>query len=192
MPRNPQIVRSPSPKSADSPLTIHGLPTPSRAETAAIADRIADRVEAILRKHGRSLDADEADSEPTEVQLEHPALAACYDAAALGVEVGGQRAGQPTLRLMTGEGVESAKDTALPDLPVAEVRGINLYGRQWVHGHDRKQRLARYITRPPIAQERLTQRPDGTLLLEFKKAWKDGSAEGAPCDRAPGWRSQPG
>ncbi len=46
-----------------------------------------------------------------------------------------------------------------------------------MHGHDRKQleRLARYITRPPIAQERLTQRPDGTLLLEFKKAWKDGS-----------------
>ena len=37
------------------------------------------------------------------------------------------------------------------------------------------ERLARYITRPPIAQERLTQRPDGILLLEFKKAWKDGS-----------------
>ena len=33
----------------------------------------------------------------------------------------------------------------------------------------------RYITRPPIAQERFTQRPDGTLLLEFKKVWKDGS-----------------
>ena len=44
---------------------------------------------------------------------------------------------------------------------VAEVRGINLYGRQWVHGRDRKQleRVARYITRPPIAQERLSQRP---------------------------------
>ncbi len=37
----------------------------------------------ILKKHGRSLDADEADSEPTGVQLRHPALAACYDAAAL-------------------------------------------------------------------------------------------------------------
>ncbi len=95
---------------------------------------------------------------------------------------------------MSGEGAESAGDTELPDLPVAEVRGINLYGRQWVHGHDRKQleRLARYITRPPIAQERLTQRPDGTLLLEFKKAWKDGNVVRAPCDRGPGWRSQPG
>jgi hypothetical protein len=143
----------------DSPLTFHGLPTPSRAETADIAGRIADRVEAILKKHGRNLDPDMTDSELTDVQLEHPALAACYGAAALGVEVGGDRAGQPTLRLMSGEPAESAKDTALPDLPIAEVRGINLYGRQWVHGHDRKQleRLARTITRPPIAQERLTQ-----------------------------------
>ena len=130
----------------------------------------------VLRKREHSTyspcHADEADSEPTEVQLEHPALAACYDAAALGVEVGGDRAGQPTLRLMSGQGAESAKDPALADLPVAEVRGINLYGRQWVHGRDRKQleRVARYITRPPIAQERLTQRPDGTLLLEFKNA----------------------
>jgi hypothetical protein len=76
----------------DSSLTFHDLPTPSRAETAAIAGRIADRVEVILKKHGRSLDADEGDSEPTEVQLEHPALAACYGAAAMGVGVGGERA----------------------------------------------------------------------------------------------------
>jgi hypothetical protein len=60
-------------------------------------------------------------------------------------------------------------------------RGINLYGRQWVHGHDRKQleRLARYITRPPIAQERLTQRPDGTLLLEFTGRLRRLGAAGA-------------
>jgi hypothetical protein len=41
----------------------------SSAETTEIADHIADRVEAILKKHGRSLDLDEADFEPTEVQL---------------------------------------------------------------------------------------------------------------------------
>jgi hypothetical protein len=120
----------------NSALAFHDLPTPSRAETCEIAARIADRIEVILNKHGRSLDPDEADPEPTEVQLKHPALAACYDAAALGVEVGGDRAGQPTLRLMSGEGSDAAADTALPDLPVAEVRGINLYGRHWVHGND--------------------------------------------------------
>jgi hypothetical protein len=61
---------------------------------------------------------------PTEVQLEYPALAACYDAAALGVEVGGNRAGQPTLRLMSGEGTESARNWDAADLvlPAAVIR----------------------------------------------------------------------
>ncbi len=58
----------------DSPLTFHDLPTPTRAETTEIAGRIADRVEVILKKHGRSSDPDEGDLEPTEVQLEHPLL----------------------------------------------------------------------------------------------------------------------
>ena len=29
--------------------------------------------------------------------------------------------------------------------------------------------------RPPIAEERLSLRSDGTLLLEFKKSWRDGT-----------------
>jgi len=47
------------------------------------------RVELILKKHGRSLEPDFSDVAPTELQLEHPALAACYDAAALAVTVSG-------------------------------------------------------------------------------------------------------
>jgi hypothetical protein len=72
-----------------SPLTFHDLPTPSRAETAAIAGRIADRVEAILRKHGRSLDPADADSEPIEVPLDPPALAARLAAPITGSPHGG-------------------------------------------------------------------------------------------------------
>ena len=68
-----------------------GLSTIQQALTGAVAEeiarRVADRVDAILKKHGRSLDPEESDPEPTEIQLEHPALAACYDAAALGVGV---------------------------------------------------------------------------------------------------------
>jgi hypothetical protein len=46
-----------------------------------------------------------------------------------------------------------------------------------VDGRDRKQleRLCRYITRPPIAQDRLTRRADGSLELELKSVWKDGT-----------------
>lgn len=167
----------PYPDNQRSELTFHDLPTPTREQTEDIARSMADRVNVILKKHGRSLDPEESDPQPTEVQLEHPALAACYDAATLGVGVSGDRAGQPQLRLMLTDIEQKPMREALPDEPVAEVRGVNLYGKQRVDGHYRKQveRLARYITRPPIAQERLTRRDDGTLFLEFKKAWRDGS-----------------
>ncbi len=49
---------------------------------------------------------------------------------------------------------------------------------QRVDGRDRAQieRLCRYITRPPLSQERLTRRADGRLELELKKVvWRDGT-----------------
>ena len=65
----------------------------------------------------------------------------------------------------------------MPDEPVANVRGINLYAKQVVDGRDRKQleRLCKYITRPPVAQDRLEQRADGRLELTLKSTWKDGT-----------------
>jgi hypothetical protein len=60
---------------------------------------------------------------------------------------------------------------------VAEVRGVNVHARQLVDGRDRRQleRLCRYITRPPVAQDRFTARSDGTLELTLKSVWKDGT-----------------
>jgi hypothetical protein len=57
------------------------------------------------------------------------------------------------------------------------VRGINVHARQVVDGRDRRQleRLCRYVTRPPIAQDRLSVRSDGTLELELKSVWRDGT-----------------
>src|SRR5512133_1549717 len=67
------------------------LPTPTRAEVTDIARRTANRIEKILRVHGRSLDPDQGgDAEPVKLQFEHPVLAACYDAAARGIAVSGE------------------------------------------------------------------------------------------------------
>ena len=58
------------------------------------------------------------------------------------------------------------------------MRGIiNLHARQCVDGRDRRQleRLCRYVTRPPVAQDRLEQRPDGRLELTLESVWKDGT-----------------
>jgi hypothetical protein len=45
-----------------------------------------------------------------------------------------------------------------------------------VHGRDRQalERLCRYVTRPPIALERLSERDDGCVEVAFRKPWCDG------------------
>jgi hypothetical protein len=107
---------------------------------------------------------------------DEPTLAAYYAAAAQGISVAGERAGKPTLRLVVSDGPTPTR-TEDDDEPVAEVRGINVHAKQRVDGRDRAQmeRLCRYITRPPLSQERLTRRADGLLELELKKVWRDGT-----------------
>jgi hypothetical protein len=89
------------------------LPTPTCAETAEIARRTAERIERILQAYGRSLDPELADPRPTEFELDQPGLAACYEAAARGIETSGKRAGQPSLRLIAGD----AEQVAPTDVP---------------------------------------------------------------------------
>jgi len=159
------------------PLVFRALPTPTRAEVADIAARTAERIEQLLHAHGRSLDPQMEDAEPPELSSDEPGLAACYAAAARGVSVSGERTGQVPLRLVVSPQPTAAATGSDDSEPVAEVRGVNLHARQRVDGRDRRQleRLCRYITRPPVAQDRLEERPDGKLELALKSVWKDGT-----------------
>ncbi|HMR73481.1 MAG TPA: transposase [Polyangiaceae bacterium] len=110
--------------------------------------------------------------------LDEPALAGCYSAAAQGISVAGDRAGKPLLRLLLPqEPPARPRASDITDQPIAEVRGINIHAAQVVDGRDRLrvERLAKYITRPPVAQDRLAWRVDGRLELSFKKPWRDGT-----------------
>ncbi|MDX2051820.1 MAG: transposase [Polyangiaceae bacterium] len=151
-------------------LVFHSLPTPTRAEVAEIATRTHVRLKRIFEKHGRWLDPhahSDADAHPLE--QEEPGLSACYAAAAQGVAVSGERAGQPSLRLVAAQSLppQATSTAPPPDEPVAEVGGISLFVKQRVDGRDRRQleRLCRYITRPPVAQDRLEERSDGRFEL---------------------------
>ncbi len=114
---------------------------------------------------------------PHPLSVDEPTLAAHYAAAAEGISVVGERAGKPTLRLLVSQDPSAQATPAGDDEPIAEVRGVNVHAKQKVDGRDRAQleRLCRYITRPALAQERLTRRADGLLELELKKAWRDGT-----------------
>ena len=170
-------------RTSNGPLVFCTLPTPTHAEVADVARRTADRIEKILQAHGRSLDPEMQDHEPHAITLHEPGLAACYAAAAQGVCITGDRAGQPTLRLIVPQRSPAtsraarAANAAAANKPAAEVRGVNVYAQQVVDGRDRPQieRLCRYITRPPLAQENLELRPDGRIELTFKSTWRDGT-----------------
>jgi riboflavin biosynthesis pyrimidine reductase len=58
--------------------------------------------------------------------------------------------------------------------------GFNLHAQTKVAANDKKGRetLAKYILRPPLANDRLHILPDGAVRLEFKKPWSDGDGRG--------------
>jgi hypothetical protein len=159
----------------DAPLVFHELAPPTRADVEAVASRTAERIEAILRRHGRSLDPELCDDAPLALVSDEPALAACYGAAAQGIALDGDRAGRPTLRLLISP--DSTARVTDDNAPVAEVRGVNVHAKQTVHGNDRRgiERLARYVMRPPLSKERLEKRDDGRYELELKSPWRDGT-----------------
>jgi len=56
--------------------------------------------------------------------------------------------------------------------------GFNLQGASRVAANDKpgRERLCRYILRPPLANDRLKILDDGNVRLEFKRPWSDGTS----------------
>jgi hypothetical protein len=59
----------------------------------------------------------------------------------------------------------------------AHLDGFDLHANVAVAANNRDglEQLARYVLRPPIAQERLTRTADGRVLLTLKAEWSDGT-----------------
>jgi hypothetical protein len=155
-------------------LRFVALPEPTQQEVTDLARRVANRIQKVLNKSGRWLDDEQGAHSADPLAEKEPVLSSCYQAAAQGKELLGERAGQPTLRLVSPPPERTtARSTGL----VAEVRGVNIHAQTAIDGRDRKrlERLCRYIARPPIAQDRLEQMPDGRLRYTMKKTWSDGT-----------------
>ena len=154
-------------------LRFQTLPEPTVGDVTDVATRTAARIERVLEQHGRYLD------EPTEhgdeqLSLDYPALASCYQAATSGRQLLDEQPGKPALRLL---GTTKARKHAAHAALVAEVRGVNVHAERVVDGRDRKQleRLCRYLARPPLSHERLSELADGKLRLALKTPWSDGT-----------------
>lgn len=155
----------------DGELDFHEMDEPTPEQVADVAERTAKRVIKLLEKAGKSLDSEFQDDEADEFVTRQPALASLYAAAARGIDISGDLAGQPTMRLVQQDSVEKKE-------PRAVVGGINLHAAVAFDARDRPrmERMCRYLARPPIAQHRLTRRADGSLRYEMKRVWRDGTS----------------
>ena len=113
--------------------------------------------------------ADDAGSDPFAAQ--EPLFASAVAASLQGRVALGPRAGQPVRRL------RSAAAATPTGRRSARLEGFSLHADVAVPARRRDQleRLCRYLLRPPLAVERLTESSGGQLLYQFKRPWRDGS-----------------
>jgi anti-sigma factor RsiW len=78
-------------------------------------------------------------------------------------------------RLAEGRAADGTEAEAAARVP--RHGGMSLHADVSVPARDRRrlERLCRYVSRPPLANERLEERPHGTLALPPKTRWRDGS-----------------
>jgi hypothetical protein len=149
-------------RQADGSLLFHPLPAPNDEDVARIA-------RAVCRKVGRLLArAKTADDGQTSL------LDELANASVQGLVATGPRRGCRVLRLgTTGED----RDATITGKRCAEVAGFNVHANTSARAGDRERLeiLVRYLTRPPLANDRLSELPDGRLALRFKQVWRDGT-----------------
>jgi hypothetical protein len=154
-------------------VTFHALPQPSIGELNAIAWSVCERVTARLRRRGLWLDAEPGNDPLAAAQ---PLLASLAGASLSGTLLFGASGQRPLRMFATVSG-----GTAEACNPSAQKSnngfGFNLDASVRVPEDDRQrlERLARYMGRPSIAEDRVERREDGRYCLWFKRPWSNGT-----------------
>jgi hypothetical protein len=147
---------------------FYPLPPPTDADIAALLTRRHRRVRRLLARRGR-LPEEAEGSDP--FATEAPLFAQTVAASRQGRVALGPRAGQPLRRL------RSAAAATVSAPRCARLDGFSLHADVAVPARrrDRLEHLVRYVLRPPLALDRLTESPGGQLLYHFRRPWSDGS-----------------
>jgi Putative transposase/Transposase zinc-binding domain len=147
---------------------FHRLPPPTDAGIAELLTQVHRRVRRLLIRRGRWSE-DDPGSDPLAAQ--GPLFASAVAASLQGRVALGPRAGQPVRRLRSAAAVTATGRRS------ARLEGFSLHADVAVPARRRDQleRLVRYLVRPPLALDRLTESTGGQLLYQFRRPWRDGS-----------------
>lgn len=141
------------------------LPEPTREELDTLAARICEEVLDLLRRRGIWSDTDE-NEDPVDPLLGQLARASMTGTLAFGP------AGSRVVTLGSPAAARPSKGRA------GHASGFNLDAAVRVAADDRfhRERLCRYLLRPPLAQGRLVERNDGRYAFQMKTPWPDGTS----------------
>ena len=133
---------------------------PSDADVAHVVSRVEQRLTRVLARWRAGRHRDSAhDSEDTDI------LPVCAEV-------------RPTefVRLVSQHESEQGRPAPKKPLCARSPGGLELHAEVTIAAHDRKglERLCRYLSRPPIPQDRLERRADGKYVLSLKRTWKGG------------------
>jgi hypothetical protein len=149
------------------------LPPPGDEEVTRITATLARRVERLLVNKG--LLGEHAATDPDPMETDESLLARLYSASVQGRIASGPHAGQRLLRL--GDRIDVGEVEAITGPRCASVQGFSLHADVCVPARDRRrlERLCRYVARPPIATDRLSEAPDGRIVYRLRHRWRDGT-----------------
>jgi hypothetical protein len=155
-------------EAADGTLQFHPAAAPTDLEVARLVATIRTRVLRLLRRRGIFTEPADDDA-PDPLAETSLALAGITSAAVQGRSALGPRAGARVLQLGRVPGAPWVTSTGTRQ---AHLDGFDLHANVAVAANNRDglEQLARYVLRPPIAQERLTRTADGRVLLTLKGA----------------------
>jgi ribosomal protein S27E len=149
---------------------FHRARRPQRDDLVRLLHDLSGRILRLLERRGLLVADEEHPSLDFEVasSLDHLQAASIQYRIALG-----PHAGRKVLTLYSVPPLEDAPGTGL----VANVAGFSLHAGTVCEAFQRSrlERLCRYITRPPVATQRLSQDDRGRVVYRYKQPFRDGS-----------------
>jgi ribosomal protein S27E len=144
-----------------------------RRARKTITATLARRVARLLANKG--LLGEHAATEPDPMETHESLLPQLYSASVQGRIASGPHAGQRLLR--PGDRIDAEGIEAINGPRCASVQGFSLHADVCVPARDRRrlERLCRYVARPPIASNRLSEAPDGRIVYCLRHRWRDGT-----------------
>jgi len=159
---------------------FHPAPGPTQEEIEVLVEKVSTRILRFLERRGAiTLVTAPGDGEVTVVTDESlgekdPLLAKLLAAATAGSEPAGPSNRRQPIRILLDPDDRPVGKGVL----CGQRHGFNLQAATRVSANDKdgRERLCRYILRPPLANDRLKILDDGKVRLDFKRPWADGTS----------------